>query len=200
MFVANLTPFIMAISYNNVITRNYSGRVGDIVFRNYNGKSVMAKRPDCSKVIKTARQLEFLNKFAKAVKYGLFVKDNPALCEYYSKKRPDMDPYHAAISDYLSRPVIERVDIGGYKGLPGNVVTVSVWDTWSIEGVDVVIFTALGEVIECGAAVPRQFSGNFEWDYTATVENPDYKGGRVEFRVTDKPGNVVHEVITLDSA
>jgi hypothetical protein len=182
----------MAVSYNNVITRNYSGRVGDIVFRNYNGKSVMAKRPDCSKVIKTARQMEFINKFAKAVKYGLFVKDNPTLCEYYSKKTPELSPYHAGISDYQSCPVIERIDVSEYQGHPGNVVTISAWDKWNIEGVGVVIFNVIGEVIEFGAAVPREFSGNMEWDYTATVENAEYKGGRVEIRVTDKPGNVVH--------
>jgi hypothetical protein len=111
-----------------------------------------------------------------------------------------MDPYHAAISDYMSRPVIERIDVSGYQGLPGNVVTVSVWDKWNIEGVSMVIFNVRGEVIECGAAVPRQFSGNMQWDYTAKVENADYKGGRVEIRVTDKPGNVVNEVIALDSA
>jgi hypothetical protein len=89
--------------------------------------------------------------------------------------------------------------VSGYQGLPRNVVTVSVWKKWNIEGVDLVIFNILGEVIECGAAVPRQFSGNMEWNYSATVENADYQGGRVEVRVTDKPGNVVQEVITLDS-
>jgi hypothetical protein len=200
MFADTLTPFIMAVSYNNVITRNYSGRVGDIVLKNYDGKSVMTKRPDCSKVIKTARQLEFMNKFAKAVKYGLFVKNNPELCEYYRKKRPDMDPFHAAISDYMSRPVIERVDAAGYQGLPGNVVTVSVWDKWGIEGVDMVIFNSLGEVIECGAAVPRQFSGNTEWDYTAMVENVDYKGGRIEVAAKDKPGNVVKSTLVFNGS
>ena len=188
----------MAVSYNNVITSHYSGRVGDIVFRNYNGKSVMAKRPDCSKVIKTARQLEFINKFAKAVKYGLFVKDNPALCEYYSKKRPDLSPYYAGISDYQSSPVIEHIYVIDYQGYPGDVVTVSAWDKFEIEGVGVVIFNALGEVIEFGEAVPREFSGNTEWDYTAAVENVDYKGGRIEIRIKDKPGNVIQEVIVLD--
>jgi hypothetical protein len=189
----------MAVSYNNVITSNYSGRVGDVVFRNYNGKSVMAKRPDCSKIIKTERQLEFINKFAKAVKYGLFVKDNPALCEYYNKKRPDLSPYHAAISDYQSSPVIEDVDVRKYQGHPGDVVTVSASDKFEIEGVGVVIFNAMGDVIEFGEAVPKEFSGNTEWEYISKVENADYKGGRVEVRVTDKPGNIVNEVINLDS-
>jgi len=181
----------MAISFNNAITSEYSGRVGNIVLKNYAGKSVMAKRPDCSKVIKTAKQVEINTRFAKAVKYAQFVLKNPALCKYYNKKRPDLSAYNAAISDFMTRPVIERVDVTGYHGLPGNVVTVSVWDKWSIEGVSMVIFNVRGEIIECGAAVPRQFSGNTEWDYTATVENVDYKGGRVEIRITDRPGNVV---------
>jgi len=181
----------MAVSYNNVITRNYSGRVGDIILKNYNGKSVMTKRPDCSKVIKSARQQEFNDKFKKAVKYAQYVIKNQELSDNYRRKRPDMDPYHAAISDYMSRPVIERVDVGAYKGLPGNVVTVSVWDKWGIEGVDMVIFNSLGEVIECGAAVPRQFSANTEWDYTATVANVDYKSSRILVRAKDHPGNVV---------
>jgi hypothetical protein len=187
----------MAVSYNNVITRNYSGRVGDIILKNYAGKSVMTKRPDCSKVIKSARQLEFNDKFKKAVKYARYVIKNQELSDYYRRIRPDMDPYHAAISDYMSRPVIERVDTGGYQGLPGNIVTVSVWDKWGIEGVDMVIFNALGEVIECGAAIPRQFSGNMEWDYITTVENVDYKSSRILVRAKDRPGNVVETEVDI---
>jgi hypothetical protein len=63
----------MAVSYNNVITRNYSGRVGDIVLQNYSGKSVMTKRPDCSKVIKSARQWSLMTSLSQAVKVGQFV-------------------------------------------------------------------------------------------------------------------------------
>ena len=187
----------MAVSYNNVITRNYSGRVGDIVFRNYNGKSVMAKRPDCSKVIKTERQMGFMNKFARGVKFGQFAKDNPKLCKDYNKRRPDLSPYHAAISDFMTSPVIEHVDVSEYQGHPGDVVTVSAWDKWNIEGVGVVIFNSLGEVVEFGEAVPKEFSGNTEWDYTATVENVDYKSCRILVRVKDRPGNVVEAEVDV---
>ena len=56
-----------------------------------------------------------------------------------------------------------------------------------------------GQLIEKGPAVARLYSGHREWDYIATVENVDYQGGSVEIRVTDKPGNIVREVIALDS-
>jgi hypothetical protein len=71
----------MAISFKNVITRMYSGRVGDIVLRNYGGKSVMAKRPDCSKVVKSPAQLENQKSFARAVKYSKGVKNDPQRSE-----------------------------------------------------------------------------------------------------------------------
>ena len=187
----------MAKSRNNLITKGYSGRVGDIVLKNYGDITVMTKRPDCSKVIKTPWQLEFNDKFKKAVKYARYVIKNQELSDYYRRIRPDMDPYHAAISDYMSRPVIERIDVAGYHGLPGNVVTVSVWNKWEIEGVDMVIFNALGEVIECGAAVPKQFSGNMEWDYMATIENVDYKSCRILVRIKDRPGNTVEAEVDV---
>ena len=190
----------MAISYNNIITRGYSGKVGNVILKNYGGTSVMTKLPDCSKVIKTARQMVFMNKFAMGVKFGQFAKDNLTLCENYNKKRPDLSPYHAAISDFMTRPVIERVEVSEYQEHPGDVVTVSAWDKWNIEGVGVVIFNAIGEVIEFGEAVPKEFSGNTEWEYKVTVENADYKGGRIEVRVTDKPGNVVKSSIVINGS
>jgi hypothetical protein len=87
-----------------------------------------------------------------------------------------------------------------YKGHPGNVVTISAWDKWNIEGVGVVIFNAIGDIIEFGAAVPKEFSGNTEWEYTAKVENVDYKSCRILVKVTDKPGNVVQSNVTVDDS
>jgi hypothetical protein len=85
----------------------------------------------------------------------------------------------------------------GYQGLPGNIITVSVWDKWKVEGVSMVIFNARGEIIECGAAVPRKFSGNMEWDYIATVENIDYKSCRILVKVKDRPGNIVEAEVEV---
>ncbi|MGA3013399.1 MAG: hypothetical protein ABSD71_05135 [Bacteroidales bacterium] len=191
----------MAISFKNVITREYSGRVGDIVFRNYRGKSVMAKRPDCSKVVKSPAQLENQKRFAKAVKSSKNVKSDPERCEYYrkNKKKKSQDVYHAAMSDYLTRPKVQKVDLSNYRGLKGNVIRISAWDKFRVETVSVKILSEMGQLIESGSAVSRLFSGNREWDYIATTENPAYKEGSIEVRVTDKPGNVVREVITLDS-
>ena len=184
----------MAISFKNLITRMYSGRVGDIVLRNYGGKSVMAKRPDCSKVIKSAAQLVNMAKFGKASKYSKAVKNDPQRSEDYSetkKKTKYHDVFHAAMSDCLTKPKVQKVDLTTYRGQQGNVIRISAWDKFRVETVNVMIMNNKGQLIEKGPAVSRMFSGNREWDYIATVENVDYKSCRILVRVKDRPGNVV---------
>ncbi|MGA3013871.1 MAG: hypothetical protein ABSD71_07525 [Bacteroidales bacterium] len=193
----------MAISFKNVITRMYSGRLGDIVLRNYGGKSVMAKRPDCSKVVKSPAQLENQKSFAKAVKYSKAVKNDPQRSEDYSEKKKKTkykDVYHAAMSDCLTKPKVQKVDLVSYRGLKGNVIRISAWDRFMVETVSVMILNNKGQFIEKGPAVAMPFSGNREWVYTAMVENVDYQGGSVRIRVTDKPGNVVQADVDFDGS
>jgi hypothetical protein len=202
IFVRNINPFIMAISFKNLITKHYSGRVGDVVLRNYGGKSVMAKRPDCSKVIKSTAQLANMAKFGKASKYSKTVKNDPKLSEDYNEKKKKTkykDVYHAAMSDFMTKPKVRKVDLKIYRGQPGNLIRISAWDKFRVETVNVMILNNKGQLIEKGPAVAKAFSGNREWDYIAIAENADYKGGSIEIRVTDKPGNVAREVVSFDS-
>ena len=189
----------MAISFKNVITRMYSGRVGDIVLRNYDGKSVMAKRPDCSKVVKSPAQLENQKRFAKAVNSSKNVKCDPERCDYYrkNKKKKAQDVYHAAMSDCLTKPKVQKVDLNTYRGQPGNMIRISAWDKFRVETVNVMILNDKGQLIEKGAAVARIYSGNREWDYLATVENVDYKSCRILVRVKDHPGNLVEAEVDI---
>ena len=190
----------MAISFKNLITRMYSGRVGDIVLRNYGGKSVMAKRPDCSKVVKSPAQLENQKGFAKASKYSKAVKNNPQLSEDYSelkKKTKYKDVYHAAMSDCLTKPKVQKVDLKIYRGQPGNVIRISAWDKFRVETVNVMILNNKGQLIEKGPAVAKMYSGNREWEYIATVENVDYKSCRILIRVKDRPGNTVEAEVDI---
>ena len=193
----------MAISFKNLITKHYSGRVGDVVLRNYGGKSVMAKRPDCSKVVKSAAQLANMARFAKAAKYSKAVKNDPQWSEDYSEKKKKtkyQDVYHAAMSDFMTKPKVQKVDLKTYRGQPGNVIRISAWDKFRVETVSVLILNKTGQLIEKGPAVARSFSGNREWDYIATVENADYKSCRILVRVKDRPGNVVEAEVDINGS
>jgi hypothetical protein len=190
----------MAISFKNVITRMYSGRVGDIVLRNYGGKSVMAKRPDCSKVVKSPAQLENQKSFARAVKYSKGVKNDPQRSESYNEKKKKTkykDVYHAAMSDCLTKPKVKKVDLVSYRGQKGNVISILAWDKFRVETVSVMILNNKGQLVEKGSAVSRLYSANREWDYLATVDNVDYKSCRILVQVKDRPGNIVEALIDV---
>jgi hypothetical protein len=190
----------MAISFKNVITRMYSGRVGDIVLRNYGGKSVMAKRPDCSKVVKSPAQLENQKSFARAVKYSKGVKNDPQRSESYNEKKKKTkykDVYHAAMSDCLTKPKVKKVDLVSYRGQKGNVISILAWDKFMVETVSVMILNNKGQLVEKGPAVSRLYSANREWDYLATVENVDYKSCRILVQAKDRPGNIVEALIDV---
>ena len=190
----------MAISYDNVITKKYHGMMGGIVFRCRGDKSIMSKRPDCSRVVKTKAQKANMKRFAAAIIYGKKVLSDPILREKYEKKKKMYQSiWNAAISDFMSRPKVQTIDVKDYKGLPGNEISISALDRFKFEAVIVTILNILGQVLESGRAVAMPLSDGMEWVYKATVMNPSLKGSKVVVRVTDLPGNVVNEVVSIDS-
>ncbi len=190
----------MAISYDNAITKNYHGMMGGIVFRCIGGKSIMSKRPDCSKVVKTEAQKANMKRFTAAVIYAKKVLNDPKLREKYKKKKKrHQSTWNAAISDFMKKPKVEAIDLKRYKGIPGNEIKISASNKFKFEAVIVTILNILGQVIESGPAVARPFSGGREWVYKAAVMNTSYEGCRIVIRVTDLPGNVVQESVVIDS-
>ena len=195
----------MAISYTNQITAKYSGRVGDIVLRWYGDKSVMSKRPDCSKVIRSEKQKLNSQRFAKAVNYGKRAKVDPVLNKFIKnkinkKKTTSKDVYHAAVQYYQTNAVIEKIYVDKYKGLIDNMITAFVWDKWHVESVLMVIYDKVGKVIESGVAVPAKYSNGTEWEYKATVLNTNYIGSKIEVQVKDTRGKVVTRSVILNGS
>ena len=189
----------MAISYDNELTARYHGRFGNAVLRWRGGKSILSKMPDCSRVVKTKAQKANMKRFAAATIYGKKVLSDPRLREKYRKKKKMYQSiWNAAISDFMLKPKVDAIDVKGYRGLPGNEISISARNRYKFEAVIVTILNILGLVIESGSAVARPSSDSMEWDYLVKEINPSYKGSRVVVRVSDLPGNVVQESVSLD--
>ena len=189
----------MAISYDNELTARYHGRFGNAVLRWRGGKSILSKMPDCSKVVKTKAQKANMKRFAAATIYGKKVLGDPRLREKYRKKKKMYQSiWNAAISDFMLKPKVDAIDVKGYRGLPGNEISISARNRYKFEAVIVTILNILGLVIESGPAVARPSSDSMEWDYVVKEINPSYRGSRVVVRVVDLPGNVVQESVVLD--
>ena len=189
----------MAISYDNELTARYHGRIGNAVLRWRGGKSILSKMPDCSRVEKTKAQKANMKRFAAATIYGKKVLNDPKLREKYAKKKKMYQSiWNAVISDFMSRPKVDAIDVKGYKGLPGNEISISARNRYKFEAVIVTILNILGLVIESGPAVARPSSDSMEWDYVVKEINPSCRGSKVVVRVVDLPGNVVQESVVLD--
>jgi hypothetical protein len=190
----------MAISYDNELTAKYHGRFGNAVLRWRGGKSILSKMPDCSRVVKTKAQKANMKRFAAATIYGTKVLGDPRLREKYRKKKKMYQSiWNAAISDFMLKPKVDAIDVKGYKGLPGNEISISARNRYKFEAVIVTILNILGLVIESGPAVARPSSDNMEWDYVVKEINPSYRGSKVVVRVVDLVGNVVQETVIVDS-
>jgi hypothetical protein len=190
----------MAISYDNELTAKYHGRFGNAVLRWRGGKSILSKMPDCSRVVKTKAQKDNMKRFAAATIYGKKVLSDPRLREKYKKKKKMYQSiWNAAISDFMLKPKVDAIDVKGYKGLPGNEISISARNRYKFEAVIVTILNILGLVIESGPAVARPSSDNMEWDYVVKEINPSYRGSKVVVRVVDLVGNVVQEAVIIDS-
>ena len=98
----------------------------------------------------------------------------------------------------MLKPKVDAIDVKGYRGLPGNEISISARNRYKFEAVIVTILNILGLVIESGPAVARPLSDGMEWDYMVKEINPSYRGSKVVVRVVDLPGNVVQESVFLD--
>ncbi len=92
----------MAISKNNVVTESLSGKVGNVIFKNYATKTVISRYPDMSRVVKSAKQLANQDLFSAAHRYAKSVISDPVKKLAFSKTIPKGKMvYHAAVSKYL---------------------------------------------------------------------------------------------------
>ena len=92
----------MAISKHNVVTDSLSGKVGNVIFKNYGDKTVISRYPDMSKVVKSNKQLDRQHLFKAAQAYAKSIISDPEKKLAFVKTIPKGKiAYHAAISQFL---------------------------------------------------------------------------------------------------
>ena len=188
----------MAVTYTNVLVRNFHGKVGNIVLRVFGNKVVMSALPSTRNRKWSEAQLECQDRFRKATKYGHKVLADAELdLIYKNKAKENQSSWNASISDYLLKPEIETIDTSKYKGQEGDTIKVEAYDRVKVASVIVMIINALGLQIENGAAIQKPTS---EWIYKVKVDNPDWKGSHVIVKVSDLPGNVVQAEVDVGGA
>jgi len=85
----------------NILFTELSGRIGDIVFKQYKQGVVISKVADMSNVKATAKQKKARKEFAAAVAYARKISLDPALRKAFARKiGKNESVYHSAIKAY----------------------------------------------------------------------------------------------------
>jgi hypothetical protein len=84
-------------------SKGTSGSVGkQIVFKQYEDKTVITKYPDMSNVVLTPAQIKENNRFAEAIKYAKDIISDPVKKAAYPVRK-GKSVYQSAIKDFLNK-------------------------------------------------------------------------------------------------
>ena len=187
----------MAYVKKNIFTLGASGTVGDQMnFRVRKNKTVIAVKRSPSTTPPTEEQQEVREQFTIASLYAQEAIKDPAIKALYQKAaKGGQTAYNAAFKDATNPPVIDDVNIKGYKGTVGDLIAIRARDVIPPKSVTVAIFSQAGVVLEQGDAVPE--TDKRTWTYTVTTANAAITGTRIVVTATDMPGNITEKEITI---
>lgn len=189
----------MAHSNNSIITGKLKGTLGkELVFREWEGKTVVAKAPKRREGEPSPAQAETQERFLIASRYARAVINNAdkSLAEAYATVlRPRQNVYSRALEDCISPPVVKSVRTQNYKGAVGDKLAVRAIDDFRVASVQVEIYAANGTLLEAGNAEPNL--NGLDWTYTATQANNPLAGSKIKAIATDVPGNEGMLEVTL---
>jgi hypothetical protein len=183
----------------NALVDGVSGKVGrKIVLRQRGGRTLLSTRPD-TVAEPTEKQLQHRERFRLAARYARGILLNPvAKAEYEQVIKDDafLNPYAAAVADYLKAPEIAGVDSSNYRGQPGEPIIIRSTKDYKLVSVLVSLQRADGTEIEKGNAVSE--GTRLEWKYVAKTVMADLAGAKVVVTASDRPGNQTTVEYALD--
>jgi hypothetical protein len=189
----------MANANNSIITGKFRGSLGkQLVFRDWDGKTIVGKSPKSRNGKVTSAQAETQERFLIASHYAKSIVTNAdhSMAEAYARVlRPRQNVYSRALQDFMSPPVVKRIDTRGYTGTIGDQIAVRAVDDFRITEVRVEIYGFGGRLLETGKA--QQNINGIDWTYKATQVNTPVAGSKIKAIAIDVPGNEGTLVATL---
>ncbi len=187
----------MSNTKENVLTRTYKGKFGDqVVFRNRGELSIMAKPPKKSLTSASDAQLLVRRRFKVASRWAKQALQDPATLATYTAMASGMkSPYVMAVTNYLCPPEVREIVTSGYKGNPGNTISVVATDDFRVTGVNIKITDAYGILIEQGSCT-EDLSADC-WVFTATTAISNTTGVVVTAEAMDVPNHTGIMQVTL---
>lgn len=174
-----------------------SGTLGEIVFREVRGRTVVSRKPDTANDQPTVGQVAHRERFKLAAAYGKSVMADAALRPLYEEaaRRKNVPVFSVTVADYFNAPVIGEIDLSQYTGARDSVITVPATDDFGVQSMQVIISDDQGNHIESGAA-QETAQGSGRWVYIAQ-SSPVASTLVVKAIATDRPSGTAVKSKTL---
>lgn len=173
----------------NPVLEAIQGKVGDLVFRRFEGEEVVGRMPNRTGITPSADQLAQMERFRLAALYG-----KAALADQQSRTiyenaadRKGIPVFALTVGDFLNAPAVDEIDLSVYTGKTGDVIRIHASDDVQVSGVAVKITKQDGTTQEEGAAVWN--SASAIWVYTATTNLTQGQAVSIEVTASDRPGH-----------
>ena len=179
----------MARTTNNVLTKNYSGKVaGQYSLRTRGNQSIIAGLPKAREGAISAVQFELQKSFKLAVIYARKAMTNPQLKEAYAAARRDnQSAYNVAFMDAYKGPELSDLRTDEYKGTIGDKIIVQAIDNFRVTNVKFKLLSADGTELENGDAIEDE--NGYDWIYTSKKNNSSLPGTIIQVTAEDIPKN-----------
>jgi len=187
----------MAKVANNLVTTKLRGMVGGtLVFRSYNGETVVSAAPAPSTKPASEGQQAVREKFRQASLYTGLVKGDPTLLPIYQDafNQSGNSNFHSFImTDYLRVPEIPA--ISSNETASGVLMIIAVANPVPVKSVALSIRDADGNELEAGNAVVAELGKT--WQYQVQDSQIPATGIQVLVTATDYPGNVTERSFSV---
>ena len=172
----------------NPVLEGMHGQVGDLVFKRYQDRTVIARKAEVHQP-NTPAQITARDNFRRAAVYGKTVMADPAAkAAYAGKAKEKHQPvFSLTLADFFHAPSVDEVDLSAYTGHSGDIIRIRASDDFEVAGVSVQMREPeTGEEIDAGPAVR---GADNVWTFTAQSNIPVNHPFVIEVSATDRPGH-----------
>lgn len=186
----------MAIA-TSLLHQTLRGAVGDLIFRNYNGKTVVSMRPVYKNQSNTEKRRHARGKFREATVFASEAMLDKKLKAYYLQKAKQLklpNAYTAAITDFLRKAKVTVVSRSGFAAKKNEVVRLIVRKSvFRISRIMVVLYNSAGVAVREDSLSRTDYQRNFAYEFKDDV--PDFGWMKI---VTDEPENREYIIKSAD--
>lgn len=140
----------MAVA-TSLLHRTVRGAIGDLIFRQYNGKTIVSVRPVYKNETNTEGRRQLRGRFRDATMHASHAMEDPKKKAYYQQKARQLklpNAYTAAITDYLRKAKVVAMTRSSFSAKKGDEVIIKlIKSTFKISQIKAILCNQHGEVL-----------------------------------------------------